>query len=239
MSITMARLAAIFLLAFLFFPSGAEARQRSNPADQSCNGSWPNAPTCIGVAPSARGLKVVKAMSGFGSAKLVYKPQKHTSLDFRRRPTTITHKHRHDAPSPIVVAEKIGRGVVKAATGAVAYVSGRAMEAFQCVIGKLEAQGYPIKEMGGYANGGHIRHSLHYSGHALDINQLERNVTSPKMPANEIELANSCGLISGAQWRRADSGHFQLGGYDGKTRYASNHHHRRHYASRRLRYASR
>jgi hypothetical protein len=52
---------------------------------------------------------------------------------------------------------------------------------------------------------------------ALDVNQVARNVTRPAMPSNEITLANSCGLISGAQWRWADSGHFQLGGWAGRT----------------------
>jgi hypothetical protein len=98
----------------------------------------------------------------------------------------------------------------------VAYVAHHATEAFQCLINKLEAQGYPVHEMGGYARGGHIRHSLHYSGRALDVNQLSRGVTKPRMPDNEIALANACGLISGAQWVNNDSGHFQLGGYAGR-----------------------
>jgi hypothetical protein len=52
------------------------------------------------------------------------------------------------------------------------------------------------------------------------------------MPANEIALANRCGLISGAQWANGDSGHFQLGGWSGRTRHSARRHHhpRRHYA---------
>jgi hypothetical protein len=127
-----------------------------------------------------------------------------------------------------------GRGVVHTPSGAVAYVAERARTAFQCIVDKLETEGYHIHDIGGFARGGHIRHSLHYSGMAVDINQESRNVTHPKMPDNEIFLANSCGLISGAQWHDADSGHFQLGGYDGHTQVAARHHHRRHFAHRHI-----
>jgi hypothetical protein len=222
----------VIALTGIVFSGSAEARQRYAAAHPDCNVLWP----CDGVISHPRGERVVKAMGGFGSAKKVYRA---ASIDYKHRP--VAHKRRHqEAPAPVAVA--VGRGVVKASTGAVAYVAGHASTAFQCVIDKLEAQGYPVKEMGGYARGGHIRGSLHYSGTALDINQLARNVTSPRMPANEIQIANDCGLISGAQWRHADSGHFQLGGYDGKTQVASRSH-RRHYASyarrHRTRYASR
>ena len=134
-----------------------------------------------------------------------------------------------------------GSGVVQATSGAVAYVAAHATEAFQCVVTELEAAGYRITEMGGFARGGHIRGSLHYRGLALDVNQQERNVTVPPMPKNEIQIANGCGLISGAQWAGdPDSGHFQLGGWaglKGNTKLASlqmRHriHHRRHYARR-------
>jgi hypothetical protein len=106
-------------------------------------------------------------------------------------------------------------------------VAARAAVAFQCVINKLEGEGYPVKFMGGWASHGHIRHSLHYAGLALDINQIERNVTKPPMPKNEIEIARGCGLTSGASWGYADSGHFEL---SGATRVASYRH--RHYAHR-------
>ena len=145
---------------------------------------------------------------------------------------TARHIHaRRSAPNSAAVS---GSGVVKTASGAVAYVASRATEAFQCVIDGLEKAGYPIKEIGGFASRGHIRHSLHYSGLALDINQQDRNVTVPPMPKNEIEIANRCGLISGAQWAGdPDSGHFQLGGWSGgNTRLASRHRHHVRYAFR-------
>jgi hypothetical protein len=214
-------IAALILLGMTF---PASAGQRYLHAHPDCNILWP----CEGVTTSPRGEKVVRAMRGFGTATKVY----------ATREPVQRHRHRqHHAKLqdrfPSTPAEKvtekvaIGDGIVRASTGALAYVAKHATAAFQCVIDKLEAAGYRIKEMGGFANRGHIPGSLHYRGLALDVNQLERNVTAPKMPSNEIELANGCGLISGAQWRNADSGHFQLGGYDGQPRrYARARHYR-------------
>lgn len=141
-----------------------------------------------------------------------------------RQDKEITHKQS-------VEPDLNGNGIVKSASGAKAYVAARATKAFQCIVNSLEEAGYKITEMGGFANSGHIRHSLHYSGLALDINQLSRNVTKPRMPVNEIQLAHSCGLISGAQWAGSpDSGHFQFGGWAGygKTQYASHYRHVRY-----------
>jgi hypothetical protein len=61
----------------LIVTTGAEARQhhKTYAAHDDCNGTYPNAPTCIGVAPSARGERVVKAMGGFGVARKVYMPR--------------------------------------------------------------------------------------------------------------------------------------------------------------------
>jgi len=123
----------------------------------------------------------------------------------------------------VCVASGAHAGNVRSRSGATATVAGHAAPAFQCLVNKLEGQGYPIKFMGGWRRHGSVRHSLHPAGLALDVNQYSRNVTRPRMPANEIALANSCGLISGAQWAHGDSGHFQLGGWAGK---------RRHYAKR-------
>jgi hypothetical protein len=113
-------------------------------------------------------------------------------------------------------------GIVRASSGAVARVAAHATESFQCIVNSLERHGYPVRFMGGLSSG-HMRNSLHHVGLALDVNQIARNVTKPRMPSNEVELANSCGLVSGAQWRNADSGHFQLGGYSsGRSRFAGN-----------------
>lgn len=228
----------VLLAALVVMSSPAEARHRHSArvttyqAHPGCGVWFP----CEGVVTSARGLRVQRAMGGLGSPAKIYTPP-HASRRTYTRYASRHHRTRevsnYGAPSPLRDA---GRGVVKAASGAVAYVAGSTTHAFQCVIDKLEAEGYHIKFMGGYANHGHIRHSLHYSGHALDINQLGRGVTSPRMPSNEIAIANGCGLISGAQWADNDSGHFQMGGYaGGGTRYASRRHHVR-YASRRQRH---
>jgi hypothetical protein len=122
-------------------------------------------------------------------------------------------------------------GVVHSVSGATAHVAASATHAFQCLVDRLEAAGYPVRFMGGWRAHGSVPGSLHPSGLALDVNQLSRNVTRPPMPSNEIALANGCGLISGRQWANGDSGHFQLGGWAGGGR--------RHYASwHRRRYAS-
>lgn len=110
-------------------------------------------------------------------------------------------------------------GIVLSTSGATAHVAPRAADAFQCLISALDQQGYPIRFMGGYRAHGSVRHSLHPKGLALDINQYGRNRTRPRMPSNEIALANKCGLISGAQWASSDSGHFQLGGWSGRDQH--------------------
>lgn len=120
-----------------------------------------------------------------------------------------------------------GGGNVVARSGATAHVSESAAGSFQCIITALEAEGYPIKFMGGWRAHGSVRGSLHPAGLALDINQTGRGQTSPRMPANEVVLANSCGLISGAQWANNDSGHFQLGGWGGGGRHRYYRRHRR------------
>ncbi len=136
-----------------------------------------------------------------------------------------------------VMAEGAGRavGMVRSASGATAHVASRATGAFQCLVSALDRQGYPIRFMGGWRAHGSVHGSLHPAGLALDINQHGRNVTRPRMPRNEIALAKSCGLIAGAQWANADSGHFQLGGWSGRGRHEARvHHHRReHYANAR------
>ena len=90
-------------------------------------------------------------------------------------------------------------GTVRTKSGARAYVADSATSKFQCLVDALENQGYRIKFMGGYRKHGSVRGSLHPRGLALDINQYRRNVTRPRMPRSEIELANSCGLVAGAQ----------------------------------------
>lgn len=212
------KLLALALILLGTFSTAAEARHRqASPAHHPmCNITMPcdfsYGPAVFKEARRvARGERVVKAMRGFGAVR-------------RHGDPIPSGRSVHKAADKMI---ENGNGVVKASTGEIAYVARGAAVAFQCVVDKLEAAGYRIKEMGGFANRGHIRGSLHYRGLALDVNQVERNVTVPKMPADEIQIANGCGLISGAQWRNADSGHFQLGGYDGRPVRVARHH-RRH-----------
>lgn len=115
----------------------------------------------------------------------------------------------------LFIASTADAGTVRSKSGASATVADSVVPTFQCLINELDLQRYPIKNMRGCGKGS-VRGSLHPSCKALDINQTHRNVTVPRMPKNEIALANGCGLISGAQWhRRPDSGHFQFGGWSG------------------------
>lgn len=79
----------------------------------------------------------------------------------------------------------------------------------QCVLNGLAARGYPVRFIRGYGRGS-VRGSLHPAGYALDVNQIRRGVTTPRMPHDEVALARSCGAISGASWRNNDSGHFEV-----------------------------
>jgi hypothetical protein len=197
------------MLVFFALFSTAEAHQnRTSGLHPMCNILWP----C--EVPTRQARREVMPHS------------KHTKLEGRR------HNARAQPDLIGVAPERSEIGIVRAASGATAHVASRATGAFQCVVDRLQGQGYPVRFMGGFARSGHIRHSLHYAGLALDVNQIGRNVTHPAMPPNEISIAHSCGLVSGAQWGHADSGHFQLGGWVGPVRrYASAHRHRR-YASR-------
>lgn len=129
-------------------------------------------------------------------------------------------------------ADQTQAGTIRSAHGATAHVSDRASGAFQCLVSALDRQGYRIRFMGGWRAHGSVRGSLHPRGLALDINQLARGVTRPRMPSNEIALANRCGLVSGAQWANNDSGHFQLGGWAGRGRHYAHRHTKVRYARR-------
>lgn len=80
----------IAVLAFVaLLTTTAEARKYTTAAHPDCNIIFP----CQGVEPSARGLRVVKAMGGFGTAKPVYE-----------RRSEITHQR----PAASVVAHPSG-----------------------------------------------------------------------------------------------------------------------------------
>lgn len=104
---------------------------------------------------------------------------------------------------------------VRSRSGATAQVAPGARSAFQCLVDKYDAAGVRIVFMGGYGKRP-FNYSLHPKGLALDINQYSRNVTRPATPAAATAWARSCGLIHGANWGHADTGHFQLGGWAGR-----------------------
>jgi D-alanyl-D-alanine carboxypeptidase-like protein len=84
---------------------------------------------------------------------------------------------------------------------------------FVCLLKKLVASGYPIKDIGGYSYRkifGTNYLSLHAHGKALDINQVRYNEVTVKQPKHSIEMAHECGLDSGAEWRTPDTGHFEV-----------------------------
>lgn len=121
----------------------------------------------------------------------------------------------------------LGAGRVGAG-GVTASVAAAATGPMQCVLDALVSRGYPVRFMRGFGRGS-VAGSLHPAGMAMDVNQLSRGVTSPRMPSDEISLANGCGVISGAQWTNNDSGHFQLGGWSGTGRQGHSHSiHRQH-----------
>lgn len=177
----------------------------------------------------------------YGNGGALYGSAEHAGWHFRH--FADRHWGRHQLhkriPSGLarVMAEGAGRavGIVHSASGATARVASRATGAFQCLVSALDRQGYPIRFMGGLRAHGSVHGSLHPSGLALDINQHGRNVTRPRMPHNEIALASSCGLVAGAQWANADSGHFQLGGWSGRWQHEvrRRHHRRERYANAR------
>lgn len=136
----------------------------------------------------------------------------------------------------LVLASPAAQGAtVRSRSGATAHVSAAAARPLQCVVNRLEASGYPIKFMGGYRRHGSVRGSLHPLGLALDINQVARGVTIPRMPRSEIAIARSCGVISGAVWCNNDSGHFQVGGWGGGACHGHRRGHHRHKHHRRHR----
>ena len=84
---------------------------------------------------------------------------------------------------------------------------------FVCLLKKLVASGYPIKDIGGYSYRkifGTKYLSLHAHGKALDVNQVRYNEVTVRQPKHTIEMAHECGLDSGAEWGTPDTGHFEV-----------------------------
>lgn len=100
--------------------------------------------------------------------------------------------------------------VVRSKSGKAVKVAPSARASLQCVVDYVEAHGIKIAAMRGYGPGT-VRASLHPSGRAIDINQIDRDVTRPRLPrAIANSAADHCGVVSGARWDYADNGHFNL-----------------------------
>lgn len=103
---------------------------------------------------------------------------------------------------------------------------------FKGFLDDLEASGYPIDSLGGFAKrniAGTNTPSFHSLGAAIDINPSENPVTygsrQTNMPSNIEEMAQKWGLGWGGDWRhKKDPMHFsaarQEGGTFGVNRYA-------------------
>ena len=84
---------------------------------------------------------------------------------------------------------------------------------FVCLLKKLAASGYPLKDIGGYSYRkifGTNYLSLHAYGKALDVNQVRYNEVTVQQPKHTIAMAHECGLDSGAEWGTPDTGHFEV-----------------------------
>ena len=127
-----------------------------------------------------------------------------------------------------VIGKPAGRGLValKTRSGKRYVVSARHAGKFKCIVGKLEASGYRIAFLGGYARrkiAGRSVWSKHADGLALDINQTARNRVSRRLPASTTAMARACGLLHGAVWRNPDQGHFEVPGRVPGSLYAQSH----------------
>jgi hypothetical protein len=112
---------------------------------------------------------------------------------------------------------------VQARSGAVACVASAAAGAMQRFVSALESTGYRIDFMGGWRIHGSCRRcDMHPRGLAIDINQTGRNRVTRAFPPGVTALAARYGLLHGAVWQHADTGHFELLSAS-PTRYAHRH----------------
>lgn len=111
------------------------------------------------------------------------------------------------------VERRDGLVVIHTRSGRAATVSTRAAGAFKGFLGWLEGNGYKIATLGCYDYRnirGTNRLSQHAFGLACDVNQVGRNLVTRGFPPGTAEAARRFGLASGAEWRHADTGHFEV-----------------------------
>lgn len=114
---------------------------------------------------------------------------------------------------PLVAANaghRHGDVAIRTNTGKVAWVAARAASAMQCVINFVERTGVHLVSIRGRGPGT-VPASVHPEGWAMDLNQLRRDVTHPRIPPRvSVAAAHHCGVVSGASWHDRDNGHWNL-----------------------------
>lgn len=123
-----------------------------------------------------------------------------------------------------------GLVTVQTAAGLPITVAAHLASRFQGFIADLVASGYRPRHIGSFARGGHVRHSRHYAGAAIDVDQTGWGKTAKPM-YHVAALAARHGLRDGCTFR--DCGHID----DGASLRRTAHHapdvrHRLRYARR-------
>ena len=110
------------------------------------------------------------------------------------------------AAALFAVCTTVQAATVTSRSGHHASVSSAFAPHIQCFIHKLDASGYRIDFMTGYAARGNP--SAHPTGNAIDINQLSFGHVTRRFPSNYNSMAESCGVYSGSNF--GDYGHFEM-----------------------------
>jgi hypothetical protein len=144
----------------------------------------------------------IRAKSVQHAARAHYKGrQRVVRRAYVRHVRTVKHESSHGCGA--LAAVHAGR--------AVACVARSAVGAFQAFVSALESTGYRIDFMGGWWAHGSCRGcNMHPRGLAIDINQTARNRVTRRFPSGVTELAARYGILHGAVWHNADTGHFEV-----------------------------
>ena len=117
-----------------------------------------------------------------------------------------------------------GLGTITTSTGMTTQVAAQLVPNFQGFVNALEATGYRIKSIGGYADRnikGKNKKSFHASGAAIDINpgtnpHLFGGAMQTDMPENVAAIAKQFGLGWGGRWSSStDTMHFSAASSEG------------------------
>jgi hypothetical protein len=142
---------------------------------------------------------------------------------------------------------KSGLETVQTAAGIPITVAASFASKIQGFISDLKARGYQPRQIHCFASGGHVRHSLHYSGHACDFDQTGWGKTASAM-YHVADLVRKWNLRDGGEF--LDWGHIDDGPHLSRSRRvaaikatpfygATSLYHDRHRHHHRVRYAHR